>query len=142
MAQEQSRTPAQRAISETLEGSLEEMRAADLDDGKTYFLSVMNVMAKCLSLIDQKQSEMTPDFTNYVFQAGESALKICGDRLLHLSGLLPPGDVAARANFQPFEIRELTATELRDAFGAGYKPDRRARAQANVNDLFASASSI
>ena len=137
MANQQCLTSTHRKIFNTIQECLEEMRAADLDDGKTYFYSAMNVISECLSTAERYQIEMTLDSAVYLLTSGKTALNICGERLLHLSQLPAPTNVAARVSFQPSHIHKVTEAELCDPQGEGHKAHCRAAARANLDNLFA-----
>ena len=137
MATKQDLTGTQRKISDTINTYLDKLRNADPDDCKTYFLSVMHVFGSCESAMTRHNSVMTPQFMEEVFEAGETALRICGDRLLHLFCLPAPTGVLSRAaGFRPFEIVEPNPEEENDDYDTGYKADGRYRLRLNINSLF------
>jgi hypothetical protein len=138
MATKQDLKGTQRKISDTINTYLDELRKTDPDDSKTYFLSVMQVFGSCESATTGHNSEMTPQFTEEVFEVGETALRICGERLLHLCSLPAPTVMLSRAaGCRPFEIVEPNPEEQNDFYDTGYKADGRARLRLNVHSLFA-----
>ena len=138
MATKQDLTGTQRQISDTINTYLDELRSTDPDDGKTYFISVMQVFGSCESAMTRHNSEMTPQFTEKLFEAGETALRICGERLLHLCCLPAPlGMLSRAAGFRPFDIVEPNLEEQNDDYDTGYKADGRYRLRLNANSLFA-----
>lgn len=138
MASQQVRTPAQEKLSNALQKDFGNMRAADPDHGKTYICTAMGISFNCLCVANYRdESMMTPEFMTYVFDAGQSALQMCGDRLLCLSGQPTPTNVAACAAFQPCEIREPEGFARQDAHEEVYRAGVRERARWNLNLLFA-----
>ena len=119
-----------------LEEGLDDMRAADPDDHGKYFHDAMNILYVCLNSARIYNSDNAPEFATHVFKAGESALRMCGDRLLYLSSSPGPVNVAARANFQPFPIPPRTYSELKELYGEGSKDVHRARCQTDINGIF------
>ncbi|KAK5123477.1 hypothetical protein LTR85_002515 [Meristemomyces frigidus] len=133
MASQRNLTSSQAEMTETLQSCLQEIRDSDPDDGRNYILDVVSMVSECLSAKEQLSgAEMTAAFATTVFGSGETALRIAGERLLHLSGGPPvPQDVAALNDFRSF------ATEPVLDDNDVYKTTRRQNLRASVHELFA-----